>query len=80
MYFVVDRRQVDWLVWLLTGEMGISDHNNALKLGFDPALAEDRGDFPDWLRKNERIASALPRKVLEPGEPLACVRHDVRAL
>jgi hypothetical protein len=26
----------DWVAYLLHGEMGVTDHNNALKLGFDP--------------------------------------------
>jgi len=37
--------QADWLSFCLHGQLGISDYNNALKLGFDPdALA-----YPAWL-------------------------------
>lgn len=36
----------DWVARLLHGVVGVSDWNNALKLGFDP----DIPDFPPWLR------------------------------
>ncbi len=37
--------QADWLASLLHGRRGVSDWNNALKLGFDPALE----GYPEWL-------------------------------
>ena len=36
----------DWLTGRLTDRFGISDENNALKLGYDPLARH----WPDWLR------------------------------
>lgn len=52
----------DWVARLLHGVVGVSDWNNALKLGFDP----DIPDFPPWLR-SQPWASVLPEKVMPPG-------------
>ncbi|KAM5562730.1 hypothetical protein ABKV19_017773 [Rosa sericea] len=35
----------DWLLWLLHGKLGVSDYNNALKVGYDPELES----YPPWL-------------------------------
>ena len=53
----------DWIAFLLHGEMGVTDHNNALKLGFDPA---GEGSYPSWL-SGAPYASTLPARVLPPG-------------
>ena len=53
----------DWIAFLLHGEMGVTDHNNALKLGFDPA---GEGSYPSWL-SGAPYASTLPARVLSPG-------------
>ena len=53
----------DWIAFLLHGEMGVTDHNNALKLGFDPA---GEGSYPSWL-SSAPYASTLPTRVLPPG-------------
>ena len=58
--------QADWIAARLTGRVGASDWNNALKLGFDPqGLA-----WPDWVRALVPSGVSLPR-VLPPGAPIA---------
>jgi hypothetical protein len=42
--------QADWLAWLLHSRAGVSDWNNALKLGFDPGEEA----YPDWLTDQVR--------------------------
>jgi hypothetical protein len=37
--------QADWLASLLHGQRGVSDWNNALKLGYDPGTEA----YPQWL-------------------------------
>ena len=54
----------DWLAYQLHGRMGMSDFNNSLKLGFDPAPGVEA--FPKWLRDAE-FGYMLPREVLAPG-------------
>ncbi len=44
-YFI--QQQADWVLSQLTGVPGISDWNNALKLGFDPETLT----WPDWLEE-----------------------------
>ncbi len=46
--------QADWLAAQLHGILGVSDYNNALKLGYDPAAEA----YPDWLRVG--LARSLP--------------------
>ncbi|MBE9567568.1 MAG: FGGY-family carbohydrate kinase [Proteobacteria bacterium] len=50
--------QADWLASSLTGEYGISDENNCLKLGYDSVQQR----WPSWLLDNIRI-SLLPEVV-----------------
>ncbi|KAI3761124.1 hypothetical protein L1987_51532 [Smallanthus sonchifolius] len=38
--------QSNWLLWLLHGKIGVSDYNNALKVGYDPELES----YPPWLK------------------------------
>jgi D-ribulokinase len=53
----------DWLSYKLHEDMvGISDFNNALKLGFDPGSES----YPEWMLQLP-FAHALPKKVLPPG-------------
>ena len=40
----------DWLASLLHGRGGVSDWNNALKLGYDPGEEA----YPDWLQAQVR--------------------------
>lgn len=42
--------QADWAAALLHGQWDVSDWNNALKLGFDPAAER----WPDWLASQVR--------------------------
>ena len=63
--------QADWLAAGLTGRLGLSDDNNALKLGWDPV---DRC-WPDWMDELGLRHQLLPEVVM-PGEPLG--RIDVR--
>lgn len=57
--------QADFITAKLTGQGGLSDHNNALKTGYDPAT----DSWPDWFGAviNPKI---LP-KVLAVGTPIA---------
>eukprot|EP00878_Enallax_costatus_P034508 GHUV01038266.1.p1 GENE.GHUV01038266.1~~GHUV01038266.1.p1 ORF type:complete len:414 (+),score=132.25 GHUV01038266.1:205-1446(+) len=58
--------QADWLAYLLHGVPGVSDWNNALKLGFDP----DAEAYPEWLASQE-YAKLFPTRVLAPSAPIA---------
>jgi D-ribulokinase len=57
--------QADWLAGRLAGRQGISDENNALKLGYD---AVNRV-WPSWLEHLE-IPRALLPEVVPPGRPI----------
>lgn len=63
--------QSDWLSSLLHGHPGVSDYNNALKLGYDPQHLT----YPDWLQALE-IGPWLPR-VLAPGDVIAPLQTEV---
>lgn len=63
--------QADWLSSLLHGQPGISDYNNALKLGFEPATLQ----YPSWLKALE-ISSWLPQ-VMAPGVAIAPVQSQI---
>jgi hypothetical protein len=58
--------QADWIAARLTGRLGISDDNNALKLGFDPVTRT----WPGWLDQLGVRRGLLP-EVVTPGTPLA---------
>lgn len=45
--------QADWLAALLHGQGGVTDWNNALKLGYDPGNQE----YPDWLADQVNLNS-----------------------
>ena len=57
--------QADWLTGMLTGRFGISDENNALKLGYDVV----RRRWPEWLGELGLESQQLP-EVVPPGTPL----------
>jgi hypothetical protein len=57
--------QADWLCGRLIGRYGLSDENNALKLGYDPVSRH----WPGWLDAFPRVRPLLPR-VLPVGAPL----------
>ncbi|CAN6223051.1 unnamed protein product [Urochloa humidicola] len=63
--------QSDRLLWLLHGQYGVSDYNNALKVGYD----QEAGAYPSWLA-SQPYAPMLP-SVRAPGDPIAAVRDDV---
>lgn len=54
--------QADWLTGQLCGRFGISDENNALKLGYDPIARR----WPAWLDKTGLMRDWLP-EVFVPG-------------
>lgn len=66
--------QADWLAARLTGRLGLSDDNNALKLGYDPV---SRG-WPAWLDALGVRRELLPA-VMAPGSPLGPLRAEVAA-
>ncbi|MEM6254490.1 MAG: FGGY-family carbohydrate kinase [Cyanobacteria bacterium P01_D01_bin.156] len=63
--------QADWLSSLLHGKPGISDYNNALKLGYDPQTLS----YPAWLQALE-IRHWFPN-VIAPGETITTIQTDV---
>jgi sugar (pentulose or hexulose) kinase len=66
--------QADWILGRLTGRFGVSDWNNCLKLGFDPA----RGVWPDWVTRLDLMGVALP-EVLAPGTQVGALTDAVLA-
>jgi sugar (pentulose or hexulose) kinase len=54
--------QADWLAGKFTGRFGISDANNALKMGYDPL---ERA-WPDWMSRLQLRPGQLPT-VVAPG-------------
>ncbi|KAL8160365.1 hypothetical protein V2J09_001902 [Rumex salicifolius] len=63
--------QADWLLWLLHGKLGISDYNNALKVGYDPG----NDSYPSWLL-SQPYAQLLPT-VLAPGSAIGTIKQDL---
>ena len=77
--FVAHRRllalhQADWILGRLTGRYGVSDWNNALKLGYDA----ERLGWPDWVRDLIPGDILLP-EVLRPGAPVGPLAEAVAA-
>jgi len=64
--------QADWIIACLCGHVGVSDENNALKLGYDPVT---RG-WPTWVVGLVGDRESLP-EVVPPGTPLAPVTASV---
>ncbi|WP_316181779.1 FGGY-family carbohydrate kinase [Bradyrhizobium sp. SZCCHNRI1009] len=58
--------QADWIAGRLAGRHGVSDENNALKLGYDPV----RREWPRWIDRLGVPRDVLP-SVLVPGTPFA---------
>src|SRR6516225_9655697 len=68
--------QADWIAGRIAAHHGISDENNALKLGYDPVTRT----WPAWLDELGVINALLP-KVLVPGTSFARIDPAVsRAL
>ncbi|KAF5764471.1 putative carbohydrate kinase, FGGY, ATPase, nucleotide binding domain-containing protein [Helianthus annuus] len=64
--------QSDWLLWLLHGKIGVSDYNNALKVGYDPELES----YPPWL-KSQPYSHVLPT-IQAPGTIISTLKEDIR--
>ncbi|CAN6485195.1 unnamed protein product [Victoria cruziana] len=64
--------QADWLLWHLHGKLGVSDYNNALKVGYDP----ESEAYPSWLI-SQPYSYMLPT-VKAPGTPVAFIKEDVK--
>lgn len=64
--------QADWLLWLLHGKLGVSDYNNALKVGYDPEI----DNYPSWL-PSQPYSYVLP-SVQAPGSSIDYITEDVR--
>jgi D-ribulokinase len=63
--------QADWITGRLSGRHGVSDENNALKLGYDPVARA----WPPWLDQLG-VPRDLPN-VLVPGTPFADIDPDI---
>lgn len=64
--------QTDWLSGRLSGRFGISDENNALKLGYDI----ERRTWPEWLGRLDLLPRQLP-KVVAPGTVIGTLRQEL---
>ncbi|KAM7479349.1 hypothetical protein LguiA_027562 [Lonicera macranthoides] len=69
---VVLLHQADWLLWLLHGKLGVSDYNNALKVGYDPELES----YPPWLL-SQPYSRVLP-SIQAPGSLIGFIKDDIR--
>lgn len=65
--------QADWIVGRLCGEYGISDENNALKMGYDPV----NRCWPGWLEACPIETRLLPR-VVAVGQPVGQLQLGLR--
>lgn len=65
--------QADYIGFLLHRKIGHTDWNNALKVGFDPALEV----YPEWLASNENVFRILPHHVHAPGDAVSMIDPTV---
>lgn len=68
--------QADWLAAYLSGQYGISDENNCLKLGYDSV----NQTWPGWLQNNSEdmiLPEKLLPRVVTPGSVVAKVKPDL---
>jgi len=65
--------QADWIAGCLCGRFDVTDHNNALKLGFD-VMADA---WPAWFTGLHLDSRSLPA-VVAPGTAIGVVRATVR--
>jgi sugar (pentulose or hexulose) kinase len=63
--------QADWINFKLGAPLGISDHNNALKTGYDPI----EQCWPNWI--NSLTEQSLLPKVVSPGTPIGTLSEPV---
>ena len=66
--------QADWIAGRLSGRHGISDENNALKLGYDPVARS----WPAWLDALDVPRALLP-DVLVPGNAIGMIDPEIAA-
>ena len=64
--------QADWITGLLCGRFDISDENNCLKLGYDPA----RREWPSWLFRLNIKRAQLPTTYV-PGTTITPVDDTI---
>ena len=57
--------EADWITFKLSGLLGISDENNAVRAGYDPVNRQ----WPEWLKHTGMKQQALPH-VLPAGQPI----------
>ncbi len=68
--------QADWITGKLSGQFGISDYNNSLKLGFDA----EKKSWPAWvntLLNKANIPLEILPKVVVPGTPVAYLTPEL---
>lgn len=68
--------QSDWITGKLCGQFGISDYNNALKLGYDP----EKKSWPNWVKtllNDSNIPPEILPKVLAPGSQIASITPEL---
>jgi len=61
--------QADWINALLTGNTGVSDENNALKLGYD----SEHQQWPEWISNAPFELSDLLPAVVQSGTDIGCI-------
>jgi hypothetical protein len=66
--------QADWIAGRLANRHGVSDENNALKLGYDPVARS----WPTWLEALKVPRTLLPQ-VMVPGSALGAVDPKIAA-
>ncbi|MEZ5830552.1 MAG: FGGY-family carbohydrate kinase [Dongiaceae bacterium] len=66
--------QADWIAGRLANRFGVSDENNALKLGYDPVVRS----WPAWLDALEVSRDLLP-EVLVPGRTIGVIDRKIAA-
>lgn len=65
--------QADWLLYQLSGRLGISDENNCLKLGYDPVLQQ-------WEKTTlDLVGQAHLPEVVAPATPIGRLKASLRA-
>lgn len=69
---VLAQHQADWILGRMTGRYGVSDWNNALKLGYDP----ERLCWPEWVTRLVPEDVGLP-DVLAPGETISILADEI---
>jgi sugar (pentulose or hexulose) kinase len=64
--------QADWLLYQLSGQLGVSDENNCLKLGYDPVLQQ-------WEQATlDLVGQAHLPKVFAPATPTGGLKASLR--